>query len=134
MEQEMRLELQQPYKLIEIVENSFEFFQQNSDVTNADEDYEVGDLFTTAENWNNYSPNTIVYLDEPVSDDEYDEENNPEGYSQFVLDNELELFCYGYIFSDIMSLYCQQKKDLDVALFFKCLKYYLEHDTFLDVE
>lgn len=130
----MRLELQKPYKLRDVVQEAFNFFSKNLNLTNADDEYDIGNLFTTCEDYNNYSVDTIVYLDEPVDDNEYDEENNPEGYSRFVLDNDLDLFCYGYIFSDVMSLYCEQKKDLDMELFFKCLKYYQEHDTFLDID
>lgn len=130
----MRLELQKPYKLGDVVQEAFNFFSTNLNFTNAEDEYDVGNLFAKFEDYDNFIVDTIVYLDEPVSDEEYDEENNPEGYSQFVFDNNLELFCYGYIFSDVMSLYCQQKKTLDIELFFKCLKYYLEHDTFLDVD
>lgn len=62
------------------------------------------------------------------------EENNPEGYTRYVLDNNLELAYNGELFVDVVSSYQDYKTEFDVKLLIKALAYYCENDNFMEIE
>lgn len=67
--------------------------------------------------------------------DYYDNEGgNPEGYTQYVLDNNLELAYNGELFVDVISSYQDYKIEFDVNLLIKALEYYCENDNFMEIE
>lgn len=63
-----------------------------------------------------------------------DEENDPEGYTQYVLANNLELAYNGELFVAVISSYQDYKTEFDVILLIKALEYYCENDDFMKIE
>lgn len=71
---------------------------------------------------------TKVFLDDyPDEDDDGDDL-----FSDFILDNDLELFFYGEQFIDVITNLKGQGKILDIDLIISACNYYLENDSFLD--
>lgn len=76
---------------------------------------------------NSPQANTIVILDS------YDDDNE-EGYTEYVLKNKLELLYNGELFVDVVSSYLNYTTDFDVNLLIQALKYYSEYDCFMEIK
>ena len=75
---------------------------------------------------------TVCLLDEPLDDETFDEDDNPEGYSDFVFANGLELLYYGRQFADAVANTLHQKSGAATEDIVRNLGYYAQHDTYLD--
>lgn len=128
----MILELQKPYPFSDVI--IFAFNEEPNELR--DSFFEGVDIYVEgtdvyfSKDWQ-LTGDTLVYLDETVDDEDYDEENNPEGYSEFVLKNGLEFEYLGQNFCDVIDVYKDQRDELDIDLVLKSLDYYAKRDTFL---
>lgn len=105
-------------KLIDIVKNKLdrEFDKYGKEKFNPDDYYHI--YITKYESLNE---NSIVY----VGDNEI--------YPNEVLENNLES-CYSCEnFQNVLDLAYEQKNNASTSEFIKCLNYYAENDTFLDL-
>lgn len=75
---------------------------------------------------------TVCLPDEPLDEDTFDEDDNPEGYSDFVFDNNLELLYYGRQFADAVANTLHRKSGAATEDILRNLDHYLKHDTYLD--
>ena len=73
---------------------------------------------------------TVCLPDEPLDDGTFDEDDNPEGYSDFVFDKGLELLYYGRQFAAANTLH--RKSGATTEDILRNLDHYLKHDTYLD--
>jgi len=73
---------------------------------------------------------TIVYVDTLV----FENNENDEYYSNFVVDNDLNIICLGEILVDVIGSYKDYKDELNIDLVLKALDYYLDNDTFMDLD
>lgn len=80
-----------------------------------------------AENTKNINEDTIIYLDYINPEINLD---NMEGYSKFVLENNLEILCLGDIFLDVVDFYKEQRNYFESTELIKSLEYYLDNDDF----
>ncbi|WP_298479623.1 hypothetical protein [uncultured Maribacter sp.] len=72
----------------------------------------------------------ICYLDVGPTITNEDEEV----YSDFVIENSLELYYDGQQFEDVLSNVLHQKSDATIDIFISAVNYYDDNDTFLDIE
>jgi hypothetical protein len=135
-----KLELNKPYKLGEIISVAIKF------ITNEHYLEKIMDRYTfrsrtdsfvnsdyfylyTKEKRENIQLDTVCYLDQGPSVTDEDEEIYPD----FVLKEMLEIFCSGDLFSDVISNVLYQKEQASMDEYLAALKYYLDHDCFLDL-
>lgn len=86
-------QLRHPYTLAELIAAA-EY--RNSPDTRGS--FEYADLFAAPNA--PIAADTVCLPDEPLDEGTFDEDDNPEGYSDFVFDNNLELLYYGQQFAD----------------------------------
>lgn len=129
MEKEMRVELQKPYAFIDIIR-----FAYDEDFSKLDESFFEGKLLFNKSEINKESEylkkDTIVYVDTLV----FENNENDEYYSNFVVDNDLNVICLGEILVDVIGSYKDYKDELNIDLVLKALEYYLDNDTFMELD
>lgn len=129
MEKKMRVELQKPYAFIDIIR-----FAYDEDFSKIDESFFEGKLLFSKSEIANESAylekNTIVYVDTLV----FENNENDEYYSNFVVDNDLNIICLGEILVDVIGSYKDYKDELNIGLVLKALEYYLDNDTFMELD
>lgn len=77
----------------------------------------------------NPEPDTVVILDG------YDDEGrNEEGYTKYVLENQIDLAYEGWLVADVVGSYMDYKTEFDAALLIAALEYYAENDTFMSFD
>ncbi|AOR62950.1 hypothetical protein [Pectobacterium wasabiae] len=70
------------------------------------------------------------YVDEyPTGDD-----NGNDVFSDFVVNNDLELLYYGEQFIDVINNVLMQEDEPDIYIIIEALNYYMENDNFLDFD
>ena len=89
--------------------------------------YTLAELIAIAAEYRN-SPDTRGSFEYAT----FDEDDNPEGYSDFVFDKGLELFYYGQQFADAVANTLHQKSGATTEDILLNLDYYAQHDTYLD--
>ncbi|MBI0472628.1 hypothetical protein EXT68_22485 [Pectobacterium parmentieri] len=76
------------------------------------------------------SQDTWCYVDEyPTGDD-----NGNDVFSDFVVNNDLELLYYGEQFTDVINNVLMQEDEPDISIIIEALNYYMENDDFLDFD
>ena len=118
------LNIHQEYTLKELLEFTF-YEMQIADTTSCF--IENLRLFTKGCLEHTPQADTVIILD--VFNDVHEE-----GYTQYVLDNNLELAYNGELFVDVVSSYQDYKTEFDVKLLIKALAYYSENDNFMEIE
>jgi len=126
----MKLEINKSYsigELIEIVKNKFD--RDLDSHRKVKYNYENGyDVYITKDE--DLNENTILYVGKPV---EIDDDDN-EIYPIEILENNLEFEYSDENFQDVIDLAYSQKPNASIKEFIKCLNYYAERDTFLDLK
>ena len=78
--------------------------------------------------------NPYCFVDEPLDDDLIDEDENPEGYSDFVINNKLKLLYYGQQFVSVIENSLLQKNEATIGEIVRNLEFYSKHDTYMDIK
>ncbi len=124
----MKLELQKPYKLKEILEIIYEL--------NEDEIKFIDNLWlfnSDEENDDDLSPESIVYFDKPINISyEKEDVEHEDFFSEFVKENNLWNCYYGEQFIDVLSHYKNNTNGLNIDLLIKGLNYYNNIDDFYE--
>ena len=120
-------QLRHPYTLAELITIAAAEYK-NGGATRGS--FEYANLFAAPDA--PIAADTVCLLDEPLDDGTFDEDDNPEGYSDFVFDNGLELLYYGQQFADAVANTLHQKSDAATEDIVRNLDYYAQHDTYLD--
>lgn len=124
----MKLELQKPYKLKEILEIIYEL--------NEDEIKFIDNLWlfnSDEENDDDLSPESIVYFDKPINISyEKEDVEHEDFFSEFVKENNLWNCYYGEQFIDVLSHYKNNTNELNIDLLIKGLNYYNNIDDFYE--
>ncbi len=122
------LQLQQPYKLKEILAITFNLNQDEIAFFN-----EIW-LFNHKEiNDKELNAESIVYLDKPVTISyEQKQIEHEDFFSKFVKENNLWNCYYGEQFVDVLSHYKDNISKLDIDLLIKGLNYYEQVDDFYE--
>ncbi len=122
------LQLQQPYKLKEILAIAFNLNQD--EIAFFDEIW----LFNHKEiNDKELNAESIVYLDKPVTIScEQKQIEHEDFFSKFVKENNLWSCYYGEQFVDVLSHYKNSISKLDIDLLIKGLNYYEQVDDFYE--
>ena len=125
----MRVEVQKPYAFEDIIK-----FAYDEDFSIVDESFFEGKLLFSKSETDNESEhlkkNTIVYVDALV----FEDNDNDEYYSDFVVENNLDIVCLGEILVDVVASYKDYKNELNIDLVLKALDYYLNNDTFMELD
>ncbi|MDO5105932.1 hypothetical protein [Capnocytophaga sp.] len=119
------LSLQKKYTIAQVIE--FYLKEQNSSEKSMDFDYV--DLFSE-QALTTIEKDSFCYLDEPLNDDLIDEDENPEGYSDFVLKNNLEMLCSGEILGSVICNTLHQNENASIQDMIDNLNFYIKNDTF----
>ena len=122
----MEIKIQTQYALSELID--FAYYEKVDEVWDSQLD---GMAIFTSSNQTELKPETPVYLDY-INPELY--KDNVEGYSSFVIRNNLDILCLGEIFLDVIDFYKTQKSNLDYNLVIRSLTYYLEKDDFLELK
>lgn len=122
----MEINIQTQYSLLHLIK--FAYFEKVDNVWDSELD---GMAIFVLNNEDPLDAETKVFLDY-INPDKY--QDNPEGYSSFIIENNLDILCLGSIFLDVIDFYKSQKLGLDSNLIIESLKYYLEEDDFLDIQ
>lgn len=117
------LNTHQEYTLKELLEFTF-YEMQIADTTSCF--IENLRLFTKGCLEHTPQADTVIILD--VFNDAHEE-----GYTQYVLDNNLELAYDGELFVDVILSYQDYESGFDVELLIDALEYYSENDTFMEI-
>jgi len=132
----IRLEKRKAYTLAEILR----YFLQRGLIDN--DSWEIGDNFSlyTVSSDEPYTEDMICWLDAPekIIEDEALSKHDPNRYKvvepQFIRNNDLELCYYGSQLIDVIqSVLCQQDNP-SISMLVDALSYYMEYDTYLDIE
>jgi len=125
----MKIELQKPYAFRDIIKYAYD-----EDFSRIDESFFEGKLLFNKYEIGNESEylkkNTIVYIDTLV----FEDNENDEYYSNFVINNNLNVICLGEILVDVIGSYKDYKDELNIDLVLKALDYYLDNDTFMELD
>jgi hypothetical protein len=126
----MKLEINKPYRISELIEIVKSKFDRDFD-GNGKEKYISENLYDIyiAEN-QDLNEETVLFVGETVKIDDEDNEIYPDE----VLEKKFEMFFSCQNFQDIIDLAYSQKSNASISDYIKCLKYYAENDTFLDIE
>lgn len=122
----MSIEIQKPYSLLELIK--YAYYDTVKELWDSKLDNMV--LFVS-ENTDSICTDTIIYLDYINPDIN---SSNADGYSEFVLQNNLEILCLGDIFLDVIDFYKNQKADFNYNELIISLEHYLSKDDFLDFD
>ncbi|HFC6394238.1 hypothetical protein [Neisseria bacilliformis] len=120
-------QLRHPYTLAELIAIAAAEYRNSPDTRGS---FEYADLFAAPDA--PIAADTVCLLDEPLDEGTFDEDDNPEGYSDFVFDKGLELFYYGQQFADAVANTLHQKSGATTEDILLNLDYYAQHDTYLD--
>lgn len=118
-------QLRHPYTLAELVATAE--YRSNPDTRGS---FEYADLFAAP--GAPVAADTVCLPDEPLDEGTFNEDDNPEGYSDFVFDKGLELFYYGRQFADAVANTLHRKSGATTEDILLNLDYYAQHDTYLD--
>ena len=124
----MKFELQTPYTFEEIIIFAYNEIPYRT----SDSFFEGKILFRELEvdNDSNFlRRDMIIYLDILI----FENNENEEYYSDFVIEKNLDIICLGEIFIDIIDSYKDYKKELDIDLVLEALHYYLDNDDFMEI-
>ena len=120
-------QLRHPYTLAELVAAAAAEYRNSPDTHGS---FEYADLFAAP--GAPVAADTVCLPDESLDDGTFDEDDNPEGYSDFVFDNNLELLYYGRQFADAVANTLHRKSGATTEDILRNLDHYLKHDTYLD--
>lgn len=115
------LEFQKVYTFNDILEYLRNIYKDTKSL------YDDNNSWCIYSNTNEISLGTICYLEDYPEINDEDEEF----YSQFIVDNALELICYDETIQDVLISALNQNKDLSNLDLLNALNYYLEHDNFI---
>ena len=118
-------QLRHPYTLAELVATAE--YRSNPDTRGS---FEYADLFAAP--GAPVAADTVCLPDEPLDEGTFNEDDNPEGYSDFVFDKGLELFYYGRQFADAVANTLHRKSGATTEDILLNLDYYAQHDPYLD--
>jgi len=109
-----------------------EIFRKNGVYEDVSEMYRLGETFDLYRKPSDepMTKDEIVYLDHSVTGDQ----NNEDVYPEFVAKNGLECCCSGEILIDVVLSVFEQTKTPSIDNFVDALKYYNEHDDFLEIK
>lgn len=122
----MNIELRKKYQISDLIN----FYINQIETGNKTILFDFIDIFSET-NINTISESTECYIDEPIDDDLLDEEENPEGYSDFVLQNNLVKICSGEVFTSVVRNTLYQKRVATVQDIILNLNFYIKNDNFL---
>ena len=126
----MKLEINKFYEiweLIELIKKKFdrEFYDNGKEKYIAENKYSI----YISEN-NKLKENTLIYVGKPVEIDD----NDNEIYPNVVLKNNLEFYYSCETLQDVIDLAFSQKSEASIEEIIKCLNFYSDNDTFLDLK
>ena len=121
-------QLRHPYTLAELIAIAAAEYRNSPDTRGS---FEYADLFAAP--GAPVAADTVCLPDEPLDEGTFNEDDNPEGYSDFVFDKGLELFYYGRQFADAVANTLHRKSGATTEDILLNLDYYAQQDTYLDL-
>ncbi|MGF6147724.1 Uncharacterised protein [Kingella potus] len=123
--------IQTKYRLFDLIDFVVDATKKN--ISDGRDYFEYRDIFI--ENISiDLADDPYCFVDEPLDDDLIDEDENPEGYSDFVISNKLKLLYYGQQFVSVIENSLLQKNEASIGEIVQNLKFYSKHDTYMDMK
>ena len=123
--------IQTKYRLFDLID--FVVAATKKNVSDGRDYFEYRDIFIEDISVG-MADNPYCFVDEPLDDDLIDEDENPEGYSDFVINNKHKLLYYGQQFVSVIENSLLQKNEATIGEIVRNLEFYSKHDTYMDIK